>query len=431
MNRKSIFVIGLFLGIVLLTERAFAITDEEIFRNLLFSFQNPGARSSAMGGAFIGLADDATAAEANPAGLTILTRPEVSLEYRHTEYDAAQLNSISNVSVPDTAIDIATANIIKTQDRPSFLSVVFPAHNWSFAFSRQEAVKQEVALGEAIRLQNPSTGATLLVTSGGATSQEIVNYNFSVAAKISKSLSLGATVRYTKLNWQAFVTNDIIDPVQINFSQTSFDDNDSGVSFNVGGLYKSSHLSLGAVYKRNAKLQVTERETSEIFHLNRSFPNVLKVPDTFGAGVAIKPNDSLTISADVQRILYSDLTQDFEPGHNPFTFGFTSNDLQFKVDDKTEFHVGTEFVVFAGSVPVALRIGYYNKPSNSLVLESAGGKTTPTDRAILPQIFTTRPDFNHFTFGNGFVFGSHFQVDWAGDFSKLDTTFVLSTVLRF
>ena len=45
-----------------------------------FDFSNPGARSLAMGGAFVGLADDATAAYANPAGLTALLQPEVSLE---------------------------------------------------------------------------------------------------------------------------------------------------------------------------------------------------------------------------------------------------------------------------------------------------------------------------------------------------------------
>ena len=36
-----------------------------------------------MGGAFLGLADDASAAEANPAGLTILRKPEVSVEARN------------------------------------------------------------------------------------------------------------------------------------------------------------------------------------------------------------------------------------------------------------------------------------------------------------------------------------------------------------
>jgi hypothetical protein len=47
-----------------------------------YNFSVPGARSLAMGGAFVGLADDATAAYANPAGLTVLLQPEVSLEGR-------------------------------------------------------------------------------------------------------------------------------------------------------------------------------------------------------------------------------------------------------------------------------------------------------------------------------------------------------------
>ena len=40
-----------------------------------FSFSNPGARSLGLGGAFVALADDATAAWANPAGLVQITRP--------------------------------------------------------------------------------------------------------------------------------------------------------------------------------------------------------------------------------------------------------------------------------------------------------------------------------------------------------------------
>lgn len=48
-----------------------------------FSFSNPGARSMGFGGAFAALADDATAAFANPAGLVQLAAPEVTLEVRH------------------------------------------------------------------------------------------------------------------------------------------------------------------------------------------------------------------------------------------------------------------------------------------------------------------------------------------------------------
>ena len=53
---------------------------------LEFSFSNPGARSLGFGGAFVALADDATAAYANPAGLNQLTRPEISLEGRSWRY---------------------------------------------------------------------------------------------------------------------------------------------------------------------------------------------------------------------------------------------------------------------------------------------------------------------------------------------------------
>src|SRR5437660_8575752 len=58
-------------------------TDIESLSGLQFNFGNPGARSLGMGGAFLGLADDASAAEANPAGLTILRKPEVSIEARN------------------------------------------------------------------------------------------------------------------------------------------------------------------------------------------------------------------------------------------------------------------------------------------------------------------------------------------------------------
>src|SRR5437867_13375576 len=68
-------------------------TDIESLSGLQFNFGNPGARSLGMGGAFLGLADDASAAEANPAGLTILRKPEVSLEVRN--YQEQQLFTTS------------------------------------------------------------------------------------------------------------------------------------------------------------------------------------------------------------------------------------------------------------------------------------------------------------------------------------------------
>src|ERR1700740_416976 len=79
--------VSLFLAICALATVPLAAqnTDIESLAGLQFNFGNPGARSLGMGGAFLGLADDASAAEANPAGLTILRKPEVSIEARNFE----------------------------------------------------------------------------------------------------------------------------------------------------------------------------------------------------------------------------------------------------------------------------------------------------------------------------------------------------------
>src|SRR5215475_9229006 len=62
---------------------AAAQSDNPALAGIQFDFSLPGARSLALGGAFVGVADDATAAWSNPAGLLVLTRPEVSIEGRH------------------------------------------------------------------------------------------------------------------------------------------------------------------------------------------------------------------------------------------------------------------------------------------------------------------------------------------------------------
>jgi long-chain fatty acid transport protein len=422
------------LAIIAVASSAFAITDEEIFRSFAFSFLNPGARSSAMGGAFIALADDATAAEANPAGLTILTKPEVSFEYRHTETDPNELNSADVLfSTQGLNLVILTTNSIDNQDQPSYVSVVFPAGNWTFGFSRQETVKTDAIVDEFIDLTIGDLEA--IINANGTVEQDIVNWNFATGVKLSENFSIGATVKYSTLDWKTDVVNTFFIPILNETaigSHTSINDDDKNWGFNIGALWKSQHASFGLVYKRNPKFEVVENEEGQsVPGDQRSFVNVLKVPDNFGGGVAVKHNDNLTLTADVVYIEFSDLTDGFQAGHSIFTLGYTNDNLKYKVDNGVDYKVGTEFVVFVRNVPVALRAGYARKASNSLVLESHSG-LLPADEELLPQIFgKERDDTNHFTFGNGFVFGQHFQLDWAMDTSNLDDIFVLSSVVRF
>src|SRR5262245_30937906 len=128
---KKLFLVFACLLFIFASD-VFAITDEEIYRIFQFSFVNPGARAGALGGAFVGLADDATAAEANPAGLTILTKPEVSVEYRHVKFDADRLNAFNSVPSLTSLSD----NTIEDQDQVSFLAGVYPFGRVTVAFSR-------------------------------------------------------------------------------------------------------------------------------------------------------------------------------------------------------------------------------------------------------------------------------------------------------
>jgi len=58
--------------------------DDDSSSAIQFNFNPPGARSLGLGGAFLAVADDATAAFTNPAGLVILREREVFAEVRQT-----------------------------------------------------------------------------------------------------------------------------------------------------------------------------------------------------------------------------------------------------------------------------------------------------------------------------------------------------------
>ena len=83
---RGSFVAGVTICCVaLLTADAAAQTNERIYEDLDFRFVTPGARAVGMGKTFVGLADDATAAESNPAGMSNLLEQEFSVEFIGTQ----------------------------------------------------------------------------------------------------------------------------------------------------------------------------------------------------------------------------------------------------------------------------------------------------------------------------------------------------------
>src|SRR5207302_5610989 len=101
------------------------LTNSETFSGFQFNFNNPGARSLGMGGAFVAVADDATAVIANPAGLVILQRPELSAEVKFTRFHNT-FNAFSNTPEDGASNRVHSRDFDDSVVTPSFFSFVFP-----------------------------------------------------------------------------------------------------------------------------------------------------------------------------------------------------------------------------------------------------------------------------------------------------------------
>src|SRR5689334_11394612 len=96
--RRRVLVFALLAIGVCWSRPVSAQTDEEFFQTFPLNFSNPGARAQAMGGAFIAIADDASAAVTNPAGLSNLTRQQAYFEYKGLQAPVAKLNTFSSLT---------------------------------------------------------------------------------------------------------------------------------------------------------------------------------------------------------------------------------------------------------------------------------------------------------------------------------------------
>ena len=110
----------------------------EVFRELQFNFATPGARASGMGRAFIGLAEDATAAVSNPAGLLNLTRPQVYFEGKLTELRSRRLAERGAFNT------LEVSNFYQTTVSFSFINFAIPVgERVVLAFTRHEFLNFE------------------------------------------------------------------------------------------------------------------------------------------------------------------------------------------------------------------------------------------------------------------------------------------------
>ncbi len=409
------------------------------------SFSNPGARSLGLGGAFVALADDATAAFANPAGLVQLVEPEVSVEGRAWSYSTPFTRSGRVLGLPtgigiDTEPGIGRARSQADLSGLSFLSVVVPKRNWCFAFYRHQLANFEFALETQGLFASLGNALFRIPDRRGRTDLEITADAVSVGYRVSEDLSLGVGLSYFDVRLRLredqysfdentfdsfFAENSFLPGRLVQSTEAASDDQDLGLT--AGFLWRFSGLwSLGGFLRQAPEVDLEfglvagpdSRGPPPGTSIRGSAP--FAFPDVYGIGIAYRSADGrVTASLEWDRVEYGTLFDSLK-GLERVVEGVVVDDF---VVDGSEIHMGAEYAFLASTPLLAVRFGVWHDPDHQF---RSGSPDQPFDRALLPR-------------GNGELhvavgFGvklERFQIDLGADFSDLRDTVAVSAIYSF
>ena len=413
--------------------------------SLEFSFSNPGARSLGFGGAFVALADDATAAFANPAGLVQLARPEVSIEGRYWSYSTT-FTAGGRVSGAPSGLGVDTTPGLRfgESDRDlsgvSFLSAVVPFEKGSLAFYRHQLAnfEAEPELNGLFGVLPGFPGQSRVNDARTVTELEIVTYGFAASLRLSDRWSVGAALDYHEdrilSRTQLFDFDDTIDQSfygPASFASetvsrtTTIESDGTDVTLNFGLLFKpTERWSLGGVYRMGVTTDLRVTAVSGPFQQEVPPGTIVadrndrvELPAVWGLGVAYRSRSgAFTASFEWDRVEYSDIVARLDPA--------IFDSVGLVVDDADELHFGFEFAFLRSKPLVAVRAGAWLDPDHRISIRSE--QRSLFDRAIFRQ----GNDEVHVAAGVGLVF-EHIQLDFAIDLSDPADTASLSAIYAF
>lgn len=416
-----------------------AQSNIEVNAGVQFDFVSPGARSLALGGAFTAIADDATAAFTNPAGLRALSRKEISFEARFRTFETPftlrghAFGTPTQIGV-DTVADLVAGTSRDTIATPSFISFVYPTPKWAIAAYRHQVARFKSSIrtegafvGGAGNVRPTISGAPFsrLFPLEGSIDLKVADYGVSGSYNVSDKASVGGGIVFFDFDSAADVSRfDLVGFEAPNYalsnrvSVQTQRGNDRGIGVNVGvTVQPSSQVHLGAVYRRGAAFDLELTNTSRTAGTSVK-TGKFHVPDTFSAGVVVRVAEPLRVALDFAHVQYSQLVEGFVDVVQP-----ANPTIDYSVDDANEVHAGAEYTFNSARVPVAIRGGVWWDPAHALVY------TGPF--IDLDAIYNLRNEGQvHYAFGAGFLVRS-FELHAGVDLAKTVKTTAVSLVARF
>ena len=392
-----------------------------------FSFSNPGARSLGFGGAFAALADDATAAYANPAGLVQLVQPEVSLETRLWSRSPSfiaggRLDGEPTGRGIDTLRGFAFDRDHSEDFGPSFASVVIPKGRWSFARYGHQLAKYEVSAETQGFFSDSDPFLRLFSSQRQRVDLEVTTAAVATGWRMNDRLSFGLGLVFSQTSLHAttegYLPDD--DSRESYFSEVTFlperrwvastlDFDETDVTINAGVLGRlSEQFSGGLFYRQGPKVRGTFEGEAPLFPDSPRFRStaVFQVPDVLGGGLAWRSRDGrVTLATEVDYVGYAGQLRAVGSEEDDDGGGDDEEEEEEDVDfrDTWEYHFGAEYALLQRTPIIAFRAGYWiEKYQNGFV--------------------DANDNLTHLSAGIGIAARS-FQIDLAADFSdEVDTT---------
>jgi long-chain fatty acid transport protein len=360
----------------LLTAALIALAGISLSANGL-NLNGIGSKAIAMGGAFIGQADDYSAIFWNPAGLTQMKSSSISLF-------ATDLIPSGTYVFPAYHIDA------KTQ------AGMYP----SGAIGYFKPINEKLLIGIAAYVP-AGTGAKWngedlkVLTKNVAYKWEsfvaVITVSPAIAYKFSDMFSMGATLN---------LDYGLMKIKRGSLGQYSEDLSGFALGATFGAMFKPiDRLSIGLTLRTPVKAKFSgEAEMAGAAAIGQSTTSDAEreatLPLWLGLGLSFKATDKLTINADAQYsnwkkiaaigITYDDAAWQALKAHPQLGAAF-NNDFVLNWADKIQYRFGLEYALCS---KLALRAGYYHDPSPSPV---------ETLNILLPEI-----TYNAITLGFGY-----------------------------
>jgi long-subunit fatty acid transport protein len=458
---------------------ASAQVESALLSKISFNLTNPGGKSLAMGGAFTAIADDATAAVANPAGLGLLSSVEVGISGKRSDdvigLVTARSTASGSLPTPYPPVRGVNSDISARASGVEFAGVVLPvSRRLVAAVSYAENLRFEGDPGEDgyayIELRdNRSSGTTrkdflFEFREHGAVSLRNRLLGLSAAFRATDRLRFGAGVTLNRMELDLLgdaggphrIVNRNYKPTEIQTSTITvatrgLDQNTLGFVVGVhADLVSGGKLTAGAVYRQTGKTTGTLEIGGDVpvpLWGQESRPFSARVPRDAAVGLAARPFPGLTVAAEAQWIAYGDFIDrplpivSYEGLAGPFPGSFVGPLLAELAppNDVIVPRIGIEYVASTADLLLAFRLGYHREPArgvtaNLSAYEAGGAAYDVNDPPYSESVRTVydggKPD-DRFTGGLGATVSRRVSFDLAFDVGRFSRVISGSLFYRF